>query len=256
MTVFRDYAKYYDLLYRDKDYATEASFVLGTLSGLGCAPATLLDLGSGTGRHAMAMARQGVTVTGVDRSEIMLSMARSAKATDLPSGVAAPEFHLGDARNVRFGRTFDAVTALFHVMSYQATEDDALAAFATAREHLRPGGVFLFDFWYGPGVLTDRPTERTRNLEDEDVLVRRHALPVLHVNDNIVDVNYTITIRRKASGEESTLCETHRMRYWFLPELRHLLKNEGFTILATGAWMKDRRPEADTWNAHVAAMYV
>lgn len=256
MTVFKDYAKYYDLLYRDKDYAKEASFVLGTLSGLGCAPATLLDLGSGTGRHAMAMARRGVSVTGVDRSEVMLSMARSAKAAGLPSGVAQPEFHQGDVRNVRLGRTYDAVTALFHVMSYQITEDDALAAFATAREHLRPGGVFLFDFWYGPGVLTDPPTERNRVLEDEDVHVQRHAFPVLHVNDNIVDVNYTIAIRRKVSGEESTLRETHRMRYWFLPELRYLLKNVGFTILATGAWMKDSLPELDTWNVHVAAMYV
>lgn len=256
MTVFRDYAKYYDLLYRDKDYATEASFVLGTLAGLGCAPATLLDLGSGTGRHAMAMARLGVSVTGVDRSEVMLAMARSTKAAGLPPGVASPEFHLGDARNVRLGRRFDAVTALFHVMSYQVTEDDAMAAFVTVREHLRPGGIFLFDFWYGPGVLTDRPTERNRDFEDEDVHVRRHALPVLHVNDNIVDVNYTIAIRRKVSGEESTLRETHRMRYWFLPELRFLLKNAGFTILTTGAWMKDSLPELNTWNAHVAALSV
>jgi SAM-dependent methyltransferase len=254
MTVFKDYAKYYDLLYRDKDYAKEASFVLETLASLGCEPATLLDLGSGTGRHAMAMARLGVSVTGVDNSEVMLSMARSAKAAGLPHGVVSPEFHLGDARNVRLGRRYDAVTALFHVMSYQITEDDVLAAFATAREHLRPGGVFLFDFWYGPGVLTDRPTERNRDFEDEDVYVRRHALPVLHVNDNIVDVNYTIAIRRKVSGEEATLRETHRMRYWFLPELCYLLKSAGFTILTTGAWMKNSLPELDTWNAHVAAM--
>lgn len=252
MAVFRDYAKYYDLLYRDKDYAAEASFVIRTLSDLGRTPATLLDIGSGTGRHAMTMARLGISVTGVDMSEVMLAMARSTKPAGLPSGVTAPDFHLGDARNIRLGRTFDAVTALFHVMSYQITEDDALETLVTAREHLRPGGIFLFDFWYGPGVLTDRPTERDRELEDEDVHVRRHALPVLHINENIVDVNYTIAIRRKTSGEEVPLHETHRMRYWFLPELKHLARSVGFSVAAHGAWLSTSAPDDASWLAWLA----
>ncbi len=252
MAVFGDYAKYYDLLYREKNYSSETSFVLDTLSRLGRPPATLLDLGSGTGRHAFAMARRGVSVTGVDMSEVMLSIACLAKACDLPAKASAPEFKLGDARHVRLGRAFDAVTALFHVMSYQTVEEDALAVLTTAHEHLKPGGVFLFDFWYGPGVLNDRPVERRKELEDADIRVQRDARPVLHVNDNVVDVNYSIAIRHKVGGKESTLSETHRMRYWFLPELKHLARSAGFSVAAHGAWLSCAEPDDKTWLAWMA----
>lgn len=66
MTIFGDYARYYDVLYQDKDYAGEADFVLSCLVRRQGEPRTLLDLGCGTGRHGLEMARRGVSVTGVD----------------------------------------------------------------------------------------------------------------------------------------------------------------------------------------------
>ena len=66
MAIFGDYARYYNLLYRDKDYAGETDFVLGTLHRAGTTPQSLLDLGCGTGRHALEMATRGLAVTGVD----------------------------------------------------------------------------------------------------------------------------------------------------------------------------------------------
>jgi len=68
MTIFGDYARYYDVLYQDKDYAGEADFVLSCLVRRQGEPRTLLDLGCGTGRHGLEMARRGVSVTGVDMS--------------------------------------------------------------------------------------------------------------------------------------------------------------------------------------------
>ena len=56
MTVFADYARYYNVLYKDKDYAAEVSFILQCLQNTGSTPGTLLDLGCGTGRHALEMA--------------------------------------------------------------------------------------------------------------------------------------------------------------------------------------------------------
>ena len=73
--VFGDYAHYYNLLYADKDYAGETAFVLGLLRRDGRNPQTLLDLGCGTGRHALEMAKHGVAVTGVDLSPTMLKWA-------------------------------------------------------------------------------------------------------------------------------------------------------------------------------------
>jgi len=254
MTVFGDYARYYNLLYKDKNYRQESAFVLEQLNACGCRPQTLLDLGCGTGRHAFEVAKQGVVTTGVDMSQTMLGMGREEleRTSGFPAGLPLPRLLPGDARTVRLGKTFDAVTSLFHVMSYQNTEKDALAELETARQHLKPGGVFFFDFWYGPGVLTDPPTERNRIMEDADTLVHRHARPVHRVNDNIVEVHYTIMLTDKRTEAVNELHETHTMRYWFLPELRYLARQTGMRVMAEGDWLRTHAPSASTWNAWMA----
>lgn len=251
MSVFHDYARYYNLLYRDKDYAAETAFVLDVLKSHGSAPRTLLDLGCGTGRHAMEMAGRGIHITGVDSSETMLALGRESMDRLTPKTISAPppELRHGDARSVRLGRKFDAVTSLFHVMSYQNTEEDALAEFVTAREHLEPGGLFLFDFWHGPGVLRDLPEGRERILEDGNTHIRRQASPELRLNDNIVIVNYAVSICDVKSGQTSELREAHSMRYWFLPELRYLAKQAGLRMVDAGGWLTNRAPALDDWNA-------
>ena len=251
MPVFEEYARYYNLLYRDKDYAGESAFVLSTLRRCGRAPETLLDLGCGTGSHALEMARRGVRVTGVDMSEPMLAMGLTTLSEQAPADFVPPCLRLGDARSVRVGKTFDAVVSLFHVMSYQNTEDDALALMETARAHLIPGGLFLFDFWHGPGVLRDPPGRRERTLEDGETRVRRVAVPEHRAADNLVVVRYAVSLATpdKTSGFE----ESHSMRYWFLPELRGLARRAGFTVLREGGWMRDAPPSPADWNAWMLA---
>ncbi len=255
MKVFEDYARYYNLLYKDKNYTAESCFVLERIQACKSMPTTLLDLGCGTGKHALEVARQGISVTGIDMSQTMLAMGKKELQQEslaaLPR-ILLPQLQHGDVRSIRLGQTFDAVTSLFHVMSYQNTEEDMLAALETAKSHLNPGGIFLFDFWYGPGVLTDAPTEREKTMEDSDTLVHRHATPHHRVNDNIVEVHYTIKLTDKHSGVETNLYESHSMRYWFMPELRYLAKKSSFTVVAEGRWMDTRAPDPRTWNAWMA----
>lgn len=254
MAVFGDYARYYNLLYKDKDYDGEASFALACIKHCGCNPATLLDLGCGTGRHALEFARKGITVTGIDMSATMLEIGNNElqSAAANSSSFSLPSLHLGDARSIRLGQRFDSAISLFHVMSYQTLESDALAEFETAKTHLNPGGVFFFDFWYGPGVLSDPPVMRERTMEDESTIVRRKAVPVHRSTDNVVEVHYEIQLTDKASGTQSELNEVHTMRYWFLPELRYLAKQAGFSVVSEGGWLHDAGPDLSTWNAWMA----
>lgn len=247
MAVFGDYAQYYNLLYRDKDYAAEAAFILSIFKKNGLAPGTLLDLGCGTGRHGLEMTRKGIRVDGVDMSETMLAMGRAAH--DKTDGGNLPNLHQGDARSVRLGTTFDAVTSLFHVMSYQNTEEDATALLRTAWAHLNPGGLFLFDFWYGPCVLHLKPEFRRKTMEDDAARVVRTATPTLALSENRVTVHYDIDLLRKSTGERAAFSEDHHMRYWFLPELRFLARQAGFLPLGEGGWMQETAPTEDDWGA-------
>jgi ubiquinone/menaquinone biosynthesis C-methylase UbiE len=101
------YASYYDLLYQDKNYVAESSFVEGLLKKYGLPTgSSLLELGSGTGRHAESFARMGYSVYGIDLSPAMVSSANSRKTDESGSQL---HFEVGDVRNVRVSQKFDAI---------------------------------------------------------------------------------------------------------------------------------------------------
>ena len=253
MKVFDAYARYYDLLYDNKDYPGEAAFVDRLLRQHGAARGAMLELGCGTGRHAIEFARMGWDVTGIDLSEAMVERAKSRRALLEGTLSKSLRFESGDVRTARLGREFDAVVSLFHVLSYQATNADLQAEVATAAEHLRPGGVFLFDFWYGPAVLSDPPVVRVKRMQDEDLEVTRIAEPEVRSDSNQVVVNYHVFLRNRHSGGVQEVKEAHAMRYLFLPELQLLLNQGGFDYLASGAWCSERAVGRDTWYVHAIA---
>lgn len=253
MNVFEDYAAYYDSLYAEKDYASEATYVLGLLRQHGRDPRSLLELGCGTGAHAQHFAELQVCVHGVDRSQAMLERA-CARLRNLSAHEARRmAFSEGDLRDVRLGRVFDSVISLFHVMSYQTRNDDVKSAFVTAKEHLQPGGIFLFDCWYGPAVLAQKPEVRCKRWSDDKTDVLRIAEPTMHPNKNRVDVHYTILVTDKRSGVTKELQEVHSMRYLFRPEVEMFAALAGLEVIDVREWMTSRDPGLDSWNVCVVA---
>lgn len=112
--VFDEYARYYDLLYADKDYAEEAKYIASVLRyAIGEDKRQILELGCGTGKHAALLADMGYTICGVERSKNMLAQAQTRA-----EGKQGVSFVQSDIREFSFEKTFDAVFALFHVMSY------------------------------------------------------------------------------------------------------------------------------------------
>lgn len=248
MSVFGTYAHYYDLLYKDKDYTAEARFIIDLLKTHAPGARRLLEMGCGTGGHAGLLAAEGYALHGVDLSEDMLARAR-AQAETLPEEMRRRlSFSQGNARTCRIGESFDAVLSLFHVVSYQSTNDDLRAMFENVALHLNPGGVFIFDYWYGPAVLTDRPAVRVKRMESAEIQVTRLAEPVMDPTHNCVDVNYQVLIRDKASQAVEETRETHRMRYLFSTEIDMLARAAGLSVVHSMEWLTGRSPGFDTWG--------
>ena len=248
MSVFGPYARYYDLLYADKDYAAEARFVSGLIRTYSPRAHRLLELGCGTGIHACHLVAEGFSLHGVDFSEPMLDAARARRSRLDPALGKRLSFSMGNVKDCRVGETFDAVVSLFHVVSYQVTNDDLLSMFETAASHLTAGGVFLFDFWFSPAVLTERPAVRIKRLESDDAVVTRIAEPVMNARESYVEVNYHVFIRDKASGATEELREAHRMRYLSLPEVDFLARSAGLRVFESCEWLTGKQPGADTWG--------
>jgi SAM-dependent methyltransferase len=249
LSVFAAYSRYYDLLYRDKDYAGEARYVAGLIERHVPGATRVIEIGCGTGGHARELAEAGYHVHGVDMSAGMLEAAEAKRVLLEPEIARRLRFTQGDARTVRLGERAEVVMSLFHVMSYLVTNADLNAAFATARAHLAIDGVFIFDCWYGPAVLTEKPAVTVRKLEDVETSITRIAEPVMDTAANTVDVNYTVLVYDRKTATVETLRETHRMRYLFKPEVELLLAANGMSLVTAREWMTDRPPGQHGWGA-------
>jgi SAM-dependent methyltransferase len=240
------YADVYDALYSDKDYTVECDMIERAFREFGPAPVrSILDLGCGTGSHAIPLALRGYDVMGIDRSEAMLLHAQ-AKAAD--TGVDSHAvFMAGDVRNVAAERTVDAVLIMFSVLGYQYSDEDVLATLATARRHVRQGGELVFDVWYGPAVLSQRPEERVKRMKSDTGEIIRRASSVLHAEEHLCTVCYSVQQTADPSG--SLVEEEHQVRYFFPDELERFLTASGFALQRLGAFPDyETDPDESTWN--------
>lgn len=247
MTVFADYSRYYDLLYQDKDYAAEVDFVERLIWAHRLSASSILELGCGTGRHAELLARRGYKIHGVDLSDGMLAEAEKRRFA-LTENRDLLSFSCGDLRSVRLSDKFDTVISLFHVASYMTEDADLDQLFSTAKAHLHPGGLFLFDFWYGPAVLHDRPSVRIKRLADDKIEITRIAEPDMRPNENLVNVNYEMHVFNKQNQLFYKINECHRMRYLFKPELLLLFAAHDMKPVFFTEWLTGMDPGFNTWN--------
>ena len=117
----------------------------------------------------MEFARAGFAVTGVDRSGEMIARAKD-RVGQLPGRISSQVTLVeGDAANYRPTAKYDAVVSLFHVVSYQTSNDALAGIFRTAQSALSAGGLFVFDFWHGSAVLTQQPTVRIKKVANSDI---------------------------------------------------------------------------------------
>jgi len=245
MSQFGDlYSQYYDLLYSDKDYGKEVEYIDNLIKENSNNIQTILDMGCGTGKHAELLCDKGYSIHGIDLSEDMLKIAETRRK-DKEEKLS---FSHSNIQELNLYKKFDVVVSLFHVMSYQNSNEELIKAFEVAKNHLEDDGVFIFDFWYGPAVLTDLPTTRVKRLENENIKVTRLAEPVLHAQENIVDVNYDVFIEDKKTKEIVEKKELHKMRYFFDTELELICEEVGFSVEKKYKWMSDKNPNFNSWN--------
>jgi SAM-dependent methyltransferase len=248
------YARIYDFLYQEKNYEVEAKFALSQFRTVVPQGANrILDLGCGTGLHAVMIAQAEISVTGVDRSADMVAVAEKRKETLSKELRERLQFIIGDIRTIDLHRRYDAVFSLFHVMSYQIEDEDLTAAIQTARRHLNAGGVFIFDFWYGPTILREPPQPSVRSILVDETHIQRRTIPEWDQDRHIVCVNYDIEIRDITSGTATREREQHYVRYFFPSELESKLRAFGFEVVRFGEWLTGEVPSDSTFCAYVLA---
>jgi SAM-dependent methyltransferase len=240
------YANEYDQFYKDKDYLGECDLLEQAFRRYGSEEIrAVVDFGCGTGNHSIPLAQRGYRVTGVDLSEEMLRVARR-KSTEAGLGVNWVE---GDVRNVQVGGPFDAGLFMFAVLGYLLPNEDVMAALSNARNHLRSGGLLVFDVWYGPAVLTIKPSDRIKIIPTPEGKVLRMVTSKLDIRHHLCQVHYNLW-QLIGDHVEAESEELHTVRYFFPLELELMLSQSGFALISLTAFPTLERPvDETTWNA-------
>lgn len=161
------FADVYDDWYRADEDAAVVDPVVAALSGLAGPGGRVLELGVGTGRIAIPLARRGHEVHGLDASAAMLRRLR-----DRPGGEAVVS-HLGDMSGDlppgEFDLVFVAINTLFNLPSAERQR----RCFAAVAERLAPGGSFVVEAFVPDA---DRAAERTSDLSIRSLTADRLVL--------------------------------------------------------------------------------
>jgi SAM-dependent methyltransferase len=186
----------------------------------------VVELGVGTGRIAIPIARAGVPLIGVDSSERMLDVCRRRAER---AGVAdLLDLRLGDLRRPAVGPPASLVLCPFRSYLHLPTDADRLEALRAAHNLLEPGGRLVFDIFM-PSAEDISETDG-RWLEREPGIFER-------ADWNGTARTFTLRVRGASA-------ETSMELAWTTPdEWRRLLEEAGFEVLDCYGWF-DRRPYA------------
>lgn len=217
-------------IYRQVVPELEAREAVQAIHGLvGLAPGSIvLDLACGWGRHSHELARQGVRVIGVDRSEFLLR-----HASGIRSGYGSPGWVRADMRELPFRGCFDVVLSLFSSLGYFLSDEEDVRVLREVRSVLRPHGHFVLETMHRDAVVRDYAERDWWWGEDgERVWVEREFDPVAGVTRETLR-----WLRRDGTGGK----KVHTARVRTATEWDRLLRTAGLEPVGWyGGWEMTR----------------
>jgi len=218
---------YYDQAYRQRRHDVRYYTDLAVEAG-----GPVLELGAGTGRVALAIARAGIDVVGIEPMAPMLEQARRRKERLPLAARQRLELRQADLEHVRLRRKFPLVIAPFNVWMHLYTREQVERGFATVRHHLARGGRFAFDILLpDPACLARDPFKAYRGGKiphPRDGIGYRYSEyfkydPATQIETVVMDFEHPDDSRR-------SFCTPLTQRQFFPAEIEGLLHYNGFVV--------------------------
>ena len=221
-------ARYYDAENADKtdDLALYARLAQAH-------PGAILDVGCGTGRVMLHLARAGHAVHGIDNDSAMLARLES-KLQHQPQLRDKLTYAQADARRRQFSRQFSLILLSYNALMHFIEQEDQLALLRNLRPCLANGGCLLIDLPNAaPAYASEDSGALTweRDFLDPQTghLVMLQSVSWLDRAAQLLDVDW-IYDAIDGDGVVRRLIASHRLRYFFLAEMRLLLAQCGFQL--------------------------
>lgn len=208
-------ARFYDLIYRFKDYAREAEILRGLFPE---GAQSLLDVACGTGKHLELLKDDLPQCEGLDLDAGLLKVA-AERLPDVP-------FHHADMTAFDLGKYFDVVTCLFSAIGYAGTVEKLNAAIVCMAEHLKPGGLLIVEPWLKPEVFRlGHVTMLTA--EEADLKVCRMTFARQEGIVSILEFHYLVAERGKGV---STFSEAHHAAMFSHEDYLNAFRRAGLAV--------------------------
>ncbi len=247
------FARYYDFIYDDiVNYEGDVDFLEAVFRRwMPEKPRRILDLGCGTGNHDLPLARRGHDVTGLDLSASQLAVARK-KAKRARFRI---RFVRGDMRSFHLNETFDATVCMFGAFGYLLTPSDVLRCLRRVRAHLRPEGLFVFEFWQSSGARPSGFQSWFHKAGSEYELVRLSESRY-DPRTRLLPIEFRFLVFHEGRVLDR-FDETHVVRTYDTEGMRSLLRRGGFDTVAFTAATPQRKgfesPRKDTFRVMAVA---
>jgi SAM-dependent methyltransferase len=232
---YRVTARYYDAAYAAKTDLVDLSLYLDLAKKY---RGPVLEIGCGTGRILLLIARAGIEIHGLDASASMLRVLKERLASELAPVRRKVQLHEGDMRRFHVARKFPLVLMPFRPLQHMHTLADQLAALRNAAHHLSPRGIFAFDVFYPDfekifGGIGEEMQDLVWTMPDASGKVIRRFFRKESV-DKIRQTIYFTFLYRTYDGEQIVREESEKfqMSYFTYPHLRALFLLAGLEPVA------------------------
>tara|TARA_B100001175_G_C19514040_1_gene645981 strand:+ start:4076 stop:4819 length:744 start_codon:yes stop_codon:yes gene_type:complete len=234
------YSKYYNIVYKKKNYKSEIDYIIKVLGSRIKHIKSILELGSGTGSHAYFLLKKGFNLTCVEQSRDMIANFKvKSKSVKIVNK---------DLKKIKLKKKFDLVLSMFHVINYMTKNKDLDSFFKVASSHLNSGGFLLFDTWYYPAVKYNRPKITKKIFKDKNFVIDRKATPK-KLDKKIYKIKYNINILNLNNSKNSNFTEVHKIRAFEISELDKVSKKFNFKKINNYAFLKKTNPNKNNWGA-------
>jgi len=245
--MYNEFARFYARGDWPRYSAQMARILPIVLERFGLWPRKVLDLACGEGTFAIAMAKRGLQVTGVDLSPEMLSIARERAAKD---GLEV-KFLQQDMRLLSLRGRFDLVTCWFDSLNYLLEIDDLAQALAGVSRVLDKNSIFIFDVNTIRALAVEWIREPCYvHLDSQDLFLA--SVPQYDPATRIASLHITGFARENERWLR--VDEVHKERGYTLKEIRRCLKKAGLRELACWANLdKMEKPRRSTVRVYFVA---
>ncbi len=212
--LFTDFAETYDREAFTQGTAGECDFFESEIAG--DRSVSILDIGCGTGRHAIELSRRGYRVTGIDLSPSQIERARAKAA----AAGTAPDLRVGDARTLPFGPEFGLALMICEgAFPLMETDEMNFEILRGVSRSLRPSGRLIMTTLNGLFPLHRSVGAFEKEGQDETVS-EGHEFDLL---------SFRMRSKLKTRDDQGRPIELSCDERWYVPsELSWLLKQAGF----------------------------